>query len=145
MNSAAFERVESGFDERVVHADGSDLNLKLLDPKVLFQFLLAGMPSLRAQAANALVGVVAGKRRQIHTGNRPQKPRRLPIFFHRPSRDMGLSAPLDRAGVDPHFPHPIEVKRNASIRQQSPPTAHANLTPPLLLLPPLNPTPRFPC
>ncbi len=36
MNSAAFERVESGFDKSVVHADGSDLNLKLLDPKLLF-------------------------------------------------------------------------------------------------------------
>ena len=81
-------------------------------------FLLDGMPGLRAQAANALVGVIAGKSGQIHAGNRPQKPRRLPIFFYGSSRDMGLNAALDCAGVDSDFSYPIEVEGNAGIREQ---------------------------
>jgi hypothetical protein len=81
--------------------------LQLLDPKLLFNFLLNGMPALRAQTAYALIGVVAGKSGQIHAGDGAQKPRRLPFFFHGSPRDLGLGAALDRAGVDSHFAHPI--------------------------------------
>src|SRR6267378_4820810 len=115
MHSAALERVQSRFDKRVVHTNGSDLNLQFLDPQLLFYFQLDGVPGLRAQTANALVGVIAGKSSQIHAGNRSQKPRRLPFFFHGSSRDVRLNAPLDCAGVDSDFSYPIEVEGNAGI------------------------------
>ena len=116
MYTTPLERVQCRFHKRVIHANGSDLNLQLLDPKLLFYFLLDGMPGLRAQTANALVGVIAGKGGQIHAGNRPQKPCRLPFFFHRSSRDMGLNTPLNCAGVDTDFPYPIQIEGNAGIR-----------------------------
>src|SRR6266852_6977726 len=91
------------------------------------------MPSLRAQTANTLVGVIAGKGRQIHTGNRPQKPRRLPFFFHGSSRDMGLSAALDGAGVDADFSDPIEVEGDAYIWQQRPSGENRNRIAPAIV------------
>src|ERR1700688_4229746 len=118
MHSAALERVQRSFNKRVVYADGSNFNLQFLDPKLLFYFLLDGVPGLGAQTTNALVGVIAGESSQIHAGNCPQKPRRLPFFFHGSSRDMGLNAALDRAGVDSDFSYPIEVEGNAGIREQ---------------------------
>src|SRR5260370_26565068 len=119
MHSAALERVRGSFNKRVVYAAGSDLDLQFLDPKFLFDLLLDGVPGLRAQTSHALVGIIARKSGQIHAGNRPQKPRRLPLFFHRSSCDMGLNAALDRAGVDSDFSYPIEVEGNAGIREQS--------------------------
>src|SRR5208282_2732302 len=126
MHPTAFERVQGRFHKRVIHADGSDLNLKFLDPQLLFQFRLDGMPSLRAQTANALVGVIAGKSCQIHAGNRAQKPCRLPFFFHGSARDLRLSAALDRAAVDAYFAHPIQIERDAVIPEQRPPGENRN-------------------
>src|SRR5882762_8695532 len=100
MHRTALQRVQSSFNKRVVHADGGDLNLQFLDPKLLFYFLLDGMPGFRAEAANSLVGIVAGKSSQVHAGNRPQKPSRLPFFFYGSSRDVGLNAALDGARID---------------------------------------------
>src|ERR1700674_3358507 len=128
MHSTTLERMQRSFNECVIDANGGDLNLPFLDPKLLFYFLLDRMPGLRAQAANALVGVIAGKSSQIHAGNRPQKPRRLPIFFYGSSRDMGLNAALDCAGVDSHLPDPIQVERDADIRQQRPSGERGNRT-----------------
>src|ERR1700686_438753 len=118
MHPTTLERLLSRFHKRVVHANRGDLNLQFLDPKFLFDLLLDWVPGLGAQTANALVGVIPGKSGQIHAGNRPQKPCRLPFFFHRSSRDMGLNAALDRAGVDSDFSYPIEVEGNAGIREQ---------------------------
>ena len=49
------------------------------------------MPPLGAQAPHALVGVIAGKSRQIHAGDRAQQPCRLPFFFYRPPRDHAIA------------------------------------------------------
>ena len=116
MHSTTLERMQRSFNKCVIHANGGDLNLQFLDPQLLLYFLLDGVPGLGAQAANTLVGVIAGKSRQIHAGNCPQKPRRLPFFFYGSSRDMRLNAALDCAGVDPHVSYPIEVEGNAGIR-----------------------------
>src|ERR1700730_6673497 len=118
MHSTTLERMQRSFNECVIHANGGDLNLQFLDPKLLFYFLLDRMPGLRAQAANALVGVVTGKSSQIHAGNRPQKPCRLPIFFYGSSRDIGFNAALDCAGGGSAFSYPTEVEGNAGIWQQ---------------------------
>jgi|ERR1700732_3806138 hypothetical protein len=118
MHPTPLERVQRSFNECVIHADGSNFNLQFLDPKLLFYFLLDGVPGLGAQTTNALVGVIARKSSQIHAGNCPQKPRCLPFLFYGSSRDMGLNAALDCAGVDSHFSDPIQVERNAGIREQ---------------------------
>jgi hypothetical protein len=128
MHPTALQRVQSSFNKCVVHTDRSDLNLQFLDPKLLFHFLLDGVPGLRAQTANALVGIIAGKRGQIHAGNRSQKPRRLPFFFYGSSSDMGLNAALDCAGVDSDFADPIQIEGNAGIRQQRPSGERRNRT-----------------
>src|ERR1700687_639348 len=128
MHPTPLERVQRSFNECVIHADGSNSNLQFLDPKFLFYFLLDGVPGLRAQTTHALVGIIARKSGQIHAGNRPQKPRRLPLFFHRSSCDMGLNAALDRAGVDSDFSYPIEVEGNAGIREQRLSGEHSNRT-----------------
>src|SRR5258708_12036542 len=128
MHPTALEGVERSFHKRVVDANGSDLDLQLFDAKLLFYFLLDGVPCLRAQTANAVGGVITGKSCQIDAGNRPQKPRRLPFFLYSSSRDMGLNAALDGAGVDPDFTDPIEVERNAGIRQQRPSGERGNRT-----------------
>ena len=39
---------------------------------------------------------------------------------------MRLCAALDRAGVHPHFPDPIQIERNAGIPEQRPPGEHGN-------------------
>ena len=117
MHPTPLERVQRSFNKRVVYADGSNFNLQFLDPKLLFYFLLDGVPGLGAQTTNALVGVIAGESSQIHAGNRPQKPRRLPFFFHRSSRNMGLNAALDCAGVNADFSYPIEVEGNSDVWQ----------------------------
>jgi hypothetical protein len=128
MHPTALQRVQSSFNKRVVHANGGDLNLQFLDPKLLFYFRLDGVPGLRAQTANSLVGIVAGKSGQVHAGNRPQKPSRLPFFFYGSSRDVGLNAALDGARIDSHFADPIQVERNAGIRQQRPSGERRNRT-----------------
>jgi hypothetical protein len=118
MHPTALERVQSRFHKRVIHANGCDLNLQFLDPKLLFYFLLDGVPGLGAQAANALIGIIARKSSQVHAGNRPQKPRHLPFLFYGSSRDMGLNAALDCARIDSHFSDPIQIEGNAGIREQ---------------------------
>jgi hypothetical protein len=73
------------------------------------------MASLGTQAADTLVGVIAGESCQVHASNRSQKPRCLPFLLYGASRDLGLSAAFDGAGVNAHLAHPIEVERSAAV------------------------------
>jgi len=78
---AAFKRAQRRLNKRVVNANGRNLDLQFLDAKLLFQFGLNRVPALRTQPANALVRVISRKRRQVHAGDRSQKPSCLPFFF----------------------------------------------------------------
>src|SRR5271163_970251 len=115
--SAAFERAQCCLYKWVVDADGGDFNLQFFDPEFLFQLRLDGMAAFGAQAAHALISVVAGEGGQIHAGDGAQKPRRLPFFFYSPARDLGLRPALNGAGVDTDLTDPIEIKRNADVGQ----------------------------
>ena len=117
--------MQRSFNERVIDANRRDFDAELLDAKFLDQFLLDRLPRFRAQPPHALVGVVAGKRGQIHAGDRAQKPRRLPFFLYSPSRDLRLRAALDGAGVHSHFLHPIQIKRDPGVRQRARPLSVA--------------------
>src|SRR6266478_1987399 len=58
MDTAAFDRAPRGFDEGVINADGSDLDVEALDAKFLNEIALNRLSRLGAQSANTLVSVV---------------------------------------------------------------------------------------
>ncbi len=96
--------------QSVINANRRDFDPQLFNPQLVLDLRLNRMPRFRAQPPHPLVGVVARKRSQIHAGDRPQKPCRLPFFFHRAPRRLRLGAPLDRTGIDAHRAHPIEIQ-----------------------------------
>ena len=120
-NAAAFERPRRRFDKAVIDANRRDLDFEFFDLQLLYQVVLDGLPGLGAQAAHALVGVVAGKSGQIHAGDGAQQPGGLPFFFHRAARNVSLRPALHRAGVDANLLHPVEIQRDAAIREQRTP------------------------
>src|SRR5258708_38624256 len=61
MNATAFDRTPRGFDEGVINADGSDLDIEAFDAKFLHKFVLNRLSRLGAQPADTLAGVVAGE------------------------------------------------------------------------------------
>ncbi len=89
--------------------------MEALDAKFLDELLLNRLSRLGTQSANAFVGVVAGKCRQIHAGYGAQKPGRLPFLLNRSPGADGLRAPLDSAGVHAHRVHPIQIQRDAAV------------------------------
>ena len=88
MDATSFQSVQRRFDEHVINANRGDLDLSSSTPSLLDQFLLQRMATLGAQSANALVGVVSGKRGQIHARDGAQKPCGLPFFFYGPSGNL---------------------------------------------------------
>jgi hypothetical protein len=109
VDAAAFESSRGSFHKAVIHANCCYFDIQFFDSQMLNQFLLNRLASLGAEAAYAVVGVVAGERRQIHTGNGPEKPRRLPFLLHGAARNVRLRTPFHRAGVHSNLSHPIEV------------------------------------
>src|SRR5437667_443517 len=102
----------------VIDAHRRNLNPEALHPKFLREFLLNRLPRLRAQAPHALVGVIAGKRGQVHTGDGAKQPSGLPFLLHRSPRDQRLRAALDRAGIHAHRVNPIQIERDAAVGLQ---------------------------
>jgi hypothetical protein len=102
----------------VVDAHRSYFNIEIVNSQVLRQIALDWLPRLRAQPSHAVVRVVTGKRRQIHASYGAEKPGSLPIFFNRAARDVGLRSPFDRAGIDANLGDPIQIQRDAAIREQ---------------------------
>src|SRR5439155_287318 len=103
------------YNESVLNANGRDLDIEALDAQLLHKPLLKWLPCLGAKPANALPRVVAGKRRQIHTGDGAQEPSRLPFFLYCSPGADGLHAAFDGAGVYAHRVHPIQVQRDAAV------------------------------
>src|ERR1035441_7364475 len=119
-NAAAFQRPDRGFDEGVVDADGAGVEIQLLNPQGFHHALLQRLAGLGAQAADAVGGVVAGERRQVHAGDGAQQPRRLPLFLHGAPRANRAGAPLHRAGIGANLLNPLKIERHAAIRRQRP-------------------------
>src|SRR5260370_33670434 len=115
MDTAAFDRAPRGFDEGVINADGSDLDVEALDAKFLNEFALNRLSRLGAQSANTLVSVVAGERRQIHAGDSAQKPCGLPFHLFGSPHTYSLFSALYGAGVYAHGVHPIQIQWNAAV------------------------------
>ena len=118
VDPAALDRPASRLHKRVIDAHRRNLNPEALHPKFLREFLLNRLPRLRAQAPHALVGVIAGKRGQVHTGDGAKQPSGLPFLLHRSPRDQRLRAALDRAGIHAHRVNPIQIERDAAVGLQ---------------------------
>src|SRR5260370_35369906 len=126
MNATAFDRAPRGFDEGVINTYGSDFDIEALDAKLLLELVLNRLPRLGAQAANSLVGVIAGECRQIHAGDGAQKPSRLPFLLYRSPGADGLRAALDGAGVHAHRVHPIQIQRATAVGLEFAPSVIGN-------------------
>ena len=121
VNAASFQCMQRGFDESVINANRAHLDAEFLDAEFLHEILLDGLSRLRAQSPHALIGVVAGERCQIHAGDRAQKPCGLPFFLHRSARHLRLGAAFHGARVHANFLHPVQIERNAGVREQRTP------------------------
>src|SRR2546422_2677270 len=95
--AAALQSAPRGLHETVIDTNGGYFQVELSDSEPLPNFLLDGLAGFPAQAAHALVGIVAGESRQVHAGNGAQEPSRLPFLLYRPPRDEGLGAAFHRA------------------------------------------------
>ena len=121
MHAATVQSVQRCFNKHVVDANCSYLHFEFVNPQFVHQILLHRLPRLRTKTAHALFRVVAGKRGQIHAGDRPQKPRRLPFLLYSSSRYLRLGAAFHRARVHSNFLYPIQVERNSRVLLQRAP------------------------
>jgi hypothetical protein len=108
-NPTASQRSDRGFNETMVYANRRHFEVEIFDLKTLQKFTLNRLPRFGAQASHAVVGVISGKRGQVHAGDCPQEPSRLPFFFHRSPRPEGLRPALHCAGVHAHLFDPIKI------------------------------------
>jgi hypothetical protein len=110
--------MKRSFHKNVVHADGGDFYFEGFDAEFPYKIMLKRLSAFRAKAADALVGVITGKRGEIHAGDRAEEPRCLPFLFYRAARYLRLCEALDRAGVHANFLHPIQIEWNSGVGQQ---------------------------
>src|ERR1700686_5866291 len=118
VNPAPLQGMQRGLDEGVIDAHRAHLDAEFLDPELLYELLLNGLPRLRAQPPHSLIGIIARERGQIHAGDRTQKPRGLPFFFYRAARHLRLDAAFHGARIDSNFLQPIQIERNAGVRKK---------------------------
>ena len=100
----------------MIHANRRNLDVEIFDSQAFYEFVLNRLPGLRAQAADALVGVVSRKGREVHAGDGPQQPCRLPVFFHGATRHMTLRPAFHGAGIHSNLLHPIQIEWYALVR-----------------------------
>ncbi len=117
-HAAAFERAHRRFHKRVIDANRGNLDIQFFDSQPLDQVILNRMPRFGAQAAHPLLGVIARQSGQVHAGDGAQQPCRLPVFLYGAAGNVTLRPAFDRAGVDANLLHPVEIERNAAIRDQ---------------------------
>ena len=115
MDAATFQGVQRGFNKQVIHANCGDFHFEFFNSQLVHQILLHRLTRLGTQTAHTLFGVIAGKRGQIHAGDRPQEPGRLPFLLHGSARDLRLGTAFHRACVHANFLHPIQVERNSRV------------------------------
>jgi hypothetical protein len=102
----------------VIHANSRNLDAEGLNAKPLHQSFLQRVLGLRAQTAYAFVGVVSGKRRQVHASDSAKQPGSLPIFLNGSPGDVTLRSPFDGTGIHTHLLNPVEIQRDATIRKK---------------------------
>jgi hypothetical protein len=114
-NAATLQSFDGSFDKQMVDANGADFDLQFAGAELAEEFLLYGLAGFRAKTFDTFVGVVAGKRGQVHAGDRAQEPGNLPVFFHCAARDQGGGTALDGGGINANGFDPIEIEGGASV------------------------------
>jgi hypothetical protein len=99
----------------VIDADSGDLKIKRFDTQFRDKLVLERPAGFGTEAPDAFVGVVAGKRGQIHAGDCAEKPGGLPVFLYSAAGYESLSAAFDGTGIDADIFDPIEIQRDAAI------------------------------
>ena len=115
-NAGAFESATGGFDEKMVDADGGDFDVEGCDAEFRDEFMLQRMTAFGAEAADAFVGVVAGKSGEVHDGDGAEKPGGLVVLFYGAARAEGSGAAFDGGGVDADGFDPVEIEGDAAVR-----------------------------
>jgi hypothetical protein len=118
-DAAAFERAARGFHEDVVDADSGDFDVERFDAELCDELVLERLAGFGAEAADALVSVISGERREVHARDGAEEPGGLEIFFYGAAGGERLGAALDGAGVDANVFDPIEIERDAAIGLES--------------------------
>ena len=73
---------------------------------------------LGAEALDALGGVVAGERGEVHAGDGAEQPGGLPVLLDAAAGADGGGAALDGGGVDADLFDPADVERDAAVRDE---------------------------
>src|SRR5579863_9043165 len=118
MNAGAFERAQGSFNEGMINADCSYIDLERFNPKLPHQFCLKRLPCFSAEATHSLLSVIAGERGEVHAGDGAEQPRRLPFFFNAATTNMRLCAAFHRAGVDANVFYPIKIQGDPAVAAQ---------------------------
>src|SRR5262249_14250404 len=112
----AFECAARCFHKKVINTDCTNLNVQVSDSKFLDKLVLERLASFGAETANALVGVMDRKCREVHAGDGAEEPGNLPLFLDGAASDERGCATLDCAGVYANAFNPIEIERSAAVR-----------------------------
>ena len=96
-DAGAFERFDGGLDEGVVDADGADVEVQVFDLQSFDEVVFEWAAGLGAEAFDALGGVVAGERGEVHAGDGAEQPGGLPVLLDAAAGADGGGAALDGA------------------------------------------------
>ena len=117
-DAGAFERFDGGFDEGVVDADGADVEVQVFDLQSFDEVVFEWAAGFGAEAFDALGGVVAGERGEVHAGDGAEQPGGLPVLLDAAAGADGGGAALDGRGVDADLFDPADVERDAPVGDQ---------------------------
>ena len=96
-DAGAFERFDGGLDEGVVDADGADVEVQVFDLQSFDEVVFEWAAGFGAEAFDALGGVVAGERGEVHAGDGAEQPGGLPVLLDAAAGADGGGAALDGA------------------------------------------------
>ena len=121
VNSASLHCVQRSFDESVIHANRPHLNAEFFDTEFLHEILLERLSRLPAQSSHALIRVIARECCQIHARDRAQEPRSLPFFLDGAACHLRLGAAFHGSRVHANVLQPVQIERNADVREERTP------------------------
>src|SRR6185312_12742742 len=102
----------------VVDADGADVEVQVLDLESLDEMVFERAAGFGAETLDALGGVVAGERGEVHAGDGAEEPGGLPVLLDAAAGADGAGAALDGGGVNADLFHPADVERNLVVRRE---------------------------
>src|SRR5262249_44852872 len=80
-DSTAFESFDGRFDKQMIDTDRADTDIQFANAEPSDEFVLHRLAGLGAETPHALIGVVTGKRGEIHAGDGAQEPGDLAVLL----------------------------------------------------------------